>query len=92
MLVSAESGECHAACSMQRCREVKMSELSCDTPFIGQIETHDLVRYLAGHLLVSSLSQPGRPEAISLLGALSAPASPAPPSSPHHPLDLPVPF
>ena len=21
-----------------------MSELSCDTPFIGQIETHDLVR------------------------------------------------
>ena len=23
-----------------------MSELSCDTPFIGQIETHNLVRYL----------------------------------------------
>ena len=23
-----------------------MSELSCDTPFIGQIETHDLVRNL----------------------------------------------
>ena len=46
MLVSAESGECHAACSMQRCREVKMSELSCDTPFIGQIETHDLSLYM----------------------------------------------
>ena len=22
-----------------------MSQLSCDTPFIGQIETHDLSRY-----------------------------------------------
>ena len=27
-------------------REVKMSELSCDTPFIGQNGTDDLSRYL----------------------------------------------
>ena len=32
-----------------------MSELSCDTPFIGQIETHDLVRNLQ-HLAQSGLS------------------------------------
>ena len=25
-----------------------MSELSCDTPFIGRNETHDLIRYLRG--------------------------------------------
>ena len=25
-----------------------MSELSCDTPFIGRNETHDLIRYLSG--------------------------------------------
>ena len=28
-------------------QRVKTSELSCDTSLIGQIETHDLVRYLS---------------------------------------------
>ena len=35
-------------------REVKMSELSCDTLFIGRNETHDLSRYQISDFSVKS--------------------------------------
>ena len=58
-----------------------MSELSCDTPFIGQIETHDLVRNPSQKLLESTNQNPTSSPAVHLHLSL---AFTLPPTHPPH--------